>query len=52
MPHPPAVSMSPPVRLAHRVSELLGCSRTEAEHYIRNGWMKVEGDVIEAPQHR
>ena len=44
--------MSLPVRLAHRVSELFGCSRAEAEQYIRNGWVTVEGDVIEAPQHK
>jgi len=44
--------MSPPVRLAQRVSALFGCSRAEAEQYIRNGWVTVEGDVIEAPQHR
>lgn len=44
--------MSLPVRLAHRVSALFGCSRAEAEQYIRNGWVTVEGDVIEAPQHK
>jgi hypothetical protein len=33
-----AISVSPPVHLAHRVSELFGCSRAEAEQYIRNGW--------------
>ena len=52
MPRFSAVSMSPPVRLAHRVSALFGCSRAEAEQYIRNGWVTVEGDVIEAPQHK
>ena len=43
--------MSDPVRLAHRVVELLGCSRDDAESYIRNGWVTVDGIVIEAPQH-
>jgi hypothetical protein len=40
------------IRLAHRVNELFGCSRAEAEQYIRNGRVTVEGDVIEAPQHK
>lgn len=44
--------MSVPVRLAHRVVELCGCTRAEAERYIRNGWVSVDGQVVEAPQHR
>ena len=44
--------MSAPVRLAHRVSELFGCSRAEAEQFIRNGWVTVEGSVVETPQHK
>lgn len=40
-----------PVRLAHRVAELCGCTRDEAEQYIRNGWVSVDGRVVEAPQH-
>lgn len=43
--------MSVPVRLALRVVELLGCSRAEAEQYIKNGWVRVDGQVVEAPQH-
>lgn len=43
--------MSDPVRLAHRVAERLGCTREEAEQYIRNGWVRVDGHVVEAPQH-
>src|SRR5687768_2353329 len=31
-----------PVRLAHRVAELVGCTRDEAEQYIRNGWVMVD----------
>ncbi|HYG08326.1 MAG TPA: rRNA pseudouridine synthase [Stenotrophomonas sp.] len=40
------------VRLAKRVAELLGVSRADAEQYVRNGWVSVDGDVVEAPQHR
>ena len=43
--------MLDPVRLAHRVAELAGCSRTDAEQYIQNGWVSVDGRVVEAPQH-
>lgn len=43
--------MPPEVRLSRRVAELAGCSRTDAEQYIRNGWVSVDGRVIEAPQH-
>lgn len=43
--------MSVPVRLAHRVAELFGCSRADAEQYIQNGWVSVDGQVVEAPQH-
>lgn len=44
--------MSTPVRLAQRVAELFGRTRAEAEQFIRNGWVTVDGEVIEAPQHR
>jgi len=43
--------MPDPIRLAHRVAELAGCSRAEAEQYIQNGWVSVDGRVVEAPQH-
>ncbi len=43
--------MSEPVRLAHRVAELTGCSRADAEQYIQNGWVSVDGRVVEAPNH-
>jgi 23S rRNA pseudouridine2604 synthase len=43
--------MPDPVRLAHRVADLAGCTREEAEQYIRNGWVSVDGQVVEAPQH-
>ena len=43
--------MTEPARLAHRVADLARCSREEAEQYIRNGWVRVDGEVVEAPQH-
>lgn len=43
--------MSDPVRLAKRVAELAGCSRREADQYIQGGWVTVDGEVIDAPQH-
>ena len=43
--------MPEPVRLAHRVAELAGCTRADAENYIQNGWVSVDGRVVEAPQH-
>jgi len=43
--------MTDPVRLSKRVAELVGCSRADAERYIENGWVRVDGEVIEAPQH-
>lgn len=44
--------MTDSVRLARRVAELHGCTRLEAEQFIRNGWVTVNGVVIETPQHR
>lgn len=41
-----------PVRLARRVAELKGCSRSEAERYIEGGWVTVNGTVIEVPAFR
>jgi len=43
--------MSNSTRLNHRVAELAHCSRAEAEQYIQNGWVSVDGQVVEAPQH-
>ena len=43
--------MSDPVRLAKRVAELARCSRTDAEQYIKNGWVRVDGRVVEDPAH-
>jgi 23S rRNA pseudouridine2604 synthase len=44
--------MSEPIRLARRVAELTGCTRAEAEAYIRNGWVTVDGATVEEPQRR
>ncbi|QCO67564.1 RNA-binding protein [Luteimonas yindakuii] len=44
--------MSDPVRLARRVIELTGCSRAEAEQYIKGGWVSVDGQVVEDPAFR
>src|SRR3546814_8220383 len=43
--------MSDPVRLSKRVADLAGCSRTEAEQYIKGGWVSVDGHVVEDPAH-
>src|SRR3546814_7212632 len=43
--------MSDPVRLSKRVADLAGCSRTEAEQYIKGGWVSVDGRVVEDPAH-
>ncbi|MCY7313193.1 MAG: rRNA pseudouridine synthase [Pseudoxanthomonas sp.] len=43
--------MSEPIRLAKRVAEIAGCSRREADQYIQGGWVTVDGEVIDAPQH-
>ena len=40
------------LRLAKRVAELKACSRAEAERYIEGGWVSVNGEVVELPQHR
>ena len=43
--------MSVPIRLAYRVAQLAGCSRRDADQYIQGGWVSVDGEVIDAPQH-
>lgn len=43
--------MSDPMRLSKRLIELTNCSRREAELYIEGGWVTVNGEVIEFPQH-
>lgn len=41
--------MSEPVRLAKRVADLAHCSRIAAEQYIKGGWVRVDGRVVEIP---
>ncbi|MFS8063625.1 MAG: rRNA pseudouridine synthase [Luteimonas sp.] len=47
----PDVSTPARVRLARRVADLMQCSRAEAEQYVEGGWVSVDGQVIEEPQH-
>lgn len=42
--------MTEPVYLAKRISELVPCSRREAEQYIEGGWVRVDGQVVEIPR--
>jgi 23S rRNA pseudouridine2604 synthase len=42
--------MSEPVRLDRRVAEIARCSRSEATQYIENGWVSVDGEIVEEPQ--
>jgi 23S rRNA pseudouridine2604 synthase len=42
--------MNEPVRLSRRVADLRGCSRSEAEHLIEGGWVRVSGRKVEEPQ--
>ena len=41
--------MPDPVRLAKYIADLARCSRLEAEQYIKNGWVSVDGRVVEDP---
>lgn len=38
-------------RLSKRLIQLTACSRREAELYIEGGWVTVDGQVVEEPQH-
>ena len=44
--------MTEPVRLAKHLAHMLNCSRSQAEQYIEGGWVRVDGVVVEEPQHR
>ena len=35
-----------PPRLSKRISELFGCSRREADEWIENGWVRVDGVAV------
>jgi 23S rRNA pseudouridine2604 synthase len=41
-----------PQRLSKVVAALVPCSRREAEQYITEGWVRVDGQCIEEPQAR
>lgn len=41
-----------PKRLSKVVAALLPCSRSDAERYIVQGWVRVDGRVVEEPQFR
>lgn len=43
--------MTEPVRLSKHLANLTQCSRSEAEQYIRGGWVCVDGRVVEDPAH-
>jgi 23S rRNA pseudouridine2604 synthase len=51
-PNPGAAPVEVGERLAKRVAALRGCSRAEAERLIEGGWVRVDGVVVEQPQHR
>jgi 23S rRNA pseudouridine2604 synthase len=36
-------------RLARRLAQLTGCSRSEAQQYIEGGWVTVDGQTVEEP---
>ena len=40
------------IRLAKRVAAMAGCSRREAELLIEQGAVRVDGQLVETPQHR
>jgi 23S rRNA pseudouridine2604 synthase len=41
-----------PLRLSKIVAALVPCSRREAEQYIAEGWVRVDGQLVEEPQER
>jgi 23S rRNA pseudouridine2604 synthase len=41
-----------PLRLSKIVAALVPCSRREAEQYIAEGWVRVDGQTVEEPQER
>ncbi|MGB0134004.1 rRNA pseudouridine synthase [Dokdonella sp.] len=44
--------MTETVRLSKRVAELVGCSRADAERYVEGGWVSVDGELVDRPQHK
>ena len=45
----PAIEISEPVRLSKQLAANVPCSRRDAEQYIENGWVKVDGVLVEEP---
>jgi len=41
--------MSEPKRLDKRLIDLIHCSRSEAQKYIKDGWVRVDGEVVIRP---
>ena len=41
-----------PQRLSKVVAARVPCSRREAEQYIAEGWVRVDGQLVEEPQFR
>jgi 23S rRNA pseudouridine2604 synthase len=44
----PRRSQNEPPRLAKQISEMCQCSRREADEWIENGWVRVDGVVVTA----
>ena len=44
--------MTEPVRLAKRLAQQMGYSRSVAEQYIEGGWVRVDGVLVEEPMAR
>lgn len=49
---PSSSSGDAPQRLSKAVMALAGCSRRDAEQYIAEGWVRVDGRLVEEPQVR
>ena len=49
---PPPPSAADAQRLAKLVAALVPCSRREAEQYIAEGWVTVDGQRVDEPQER
>lgn len=43
---PPRRPLHEPPRLAKRITEMTQCSRREADEWIENGWVRVDGVVV------
>lgn len=50
--HQPPLTPEEPQRLSKAVAALKSCSRREAEQYIAEGWVRVDGQLVEEPQFR